>query len=210
MKRERLALVALMLCVAAPAHAQQQAAPDRGTTVARFLSGAAAAFGIHEAGHGAAALSFGARPRIKKIDYAGFPFFAIDHATVSPAKEFVISSAGFWSQHAGSELILSTHPALRHERSPVFKGMLAFNLATSAVYSVAAFGAFGPEERDTRGMAVSLGRSGVSERAIGALVLAPAVLDGYRYLRPDAAWARWASRGMKVLAVVLVVHAREQ
>jgi hypothetical protein len=47
----------------------------------------------------------------------------------------------------------------------------------------------------------------VAEPLVGALVLGPALLDGYRYLRPHASWAKWTSRGLKVAAVVLTVAA---
>jgi hypothetical protein len=63
------------------------------------------------------------------------------------------------------------------------------------------FGA-GPPERDTRGMSRSIG---VNEGAIGVIVMAPAVLDGYRYFNPEARWAKWASRLVKAGSVVLVV-----
>ena len=133
-----------------------------------------------------------AHPRVARIDYGPIPFFAIHHDNVSRRKEFAISSAGFWMQHAGSEWILSARPHLKDERAPFVKGLLAFNLVTSAVYSASAAGRFGPPERDPRSMAVSLGRNGVPEPAIGALVLAPAVLDFYRYEHPEARWAAWA------------------
>ena len=42
------------------------------------------------------------------------------------------------------------------------------------------------------------------EPVVGAFVLAPAVLDGYRYLHPDTRWAKWGSRRAKILSVVLV------
>ena len=45
----------------------------------------------------------------------------------------------------------------------------------------------------------------VNERWIGALVLMPAVLDGIRYLHPDARWAKWLSRGVKLDSVALVL-----
>jgi hypothetical protein len=41
---------------------------------------------------------------------------------------------------------------------------------------------------------------------IGALILAPAVLDAIRYYRPDAKWATWGSRGVKVGMVLLVIR----
>ena len=205
-------VVALLLASLRPALAQEAplppapAANERGTA-ARFLSGAAVAFAIHEAGHIVAGLALDARPRAQRIDYGMIPFFAIHHRPVPPRQEFVISSAGFWAQHAGSEWLLSAHPNLRRERSPLLKGMLAFNLATSAVYAVAAIGKLGPPERDTRGIAISLGQDGASEPAVGLLILGPALLDGYRYLRPEQQWAKWTSRGLKIAGVALVIAA---
>jgi hypothetical protein len=107
-------------------------------------------------------------------------------------------------QHGTSELLLTRRPNLRGEHAPFAKGMLAWNVLASAAYSGAAFARAGPPERDTRGMAVTLG---VPEPCIGALILAPAVLDTVRYLRPQARWARWTSRGAKVAAVLLVAAA---
>jgi hypothetical protein len=40
------------------------------------------------------------------------------------------------------------------------------------------------------------------------MVLAPAVLDAYRFFRPEARWAAWASRGVKAASVVLVIKSR--
>ena len=56
-------------------------------------------------------------------------------------------------------------------------------------------------------MAASLGKNGIPEPVIGLIVLAPAALDGYRYLHPDAKWAKWASRGAKIAAVALTFAA---
>jgi hypothetical protein len=61
----------------------------------------------------------------------------------------------------------------------------------------------GPPERDTRGIAAS---ARVDERWVGALVLAPAVLDAWRYYHPDAKWAVWTSRGVKLGMILLVVR----
>ena len=207
----RFVFIAVLLLAFVPsAQAQdRERAPATPSGTLGLLAGAAIGLGIHEAGHVVAGVAFDARPRLEKIQYGFLPFFAIAHAPVSPRQEFVISSAGFWVQHGGSEWILSRRPGLRAERAPVLKGLLAFNLATSTMYGVAALGRFGPNERDTRGMAVSLGDDGVPEPAIGLLVLGPAVLDGYRYFHPESRWARWASRGAKVLGVVLVAAARD-
>ena len=203
----RAAVLIAMLLAPAAAAAQDPPAPSRTKDVVLLLSGAAAGLGIHEGGHVLAGVSFGARPSLKRINFGPIPFFAIDHQPVTRRREFVISSAGFWVQHAGSEWILTRHPDIRHERRPFLKGVLIFNLATSTLYSVTAFGGIGPEERDTHGMAVSLGRDGVHESAVGMLVLAPALLDGYRVFYPKQAWAKWASRAMKIAAVGLTLGA---
>jgi hypothetical protein len=81
---------------------------------------------------------FAAKPGVKRVDYAGIPFFAITHEPVSRRREFVISSAGFWTQHAIDEWVLASHPSLKHERAPFLKGMLAFNVLASAAYAGAA------------------------------------------------------------------------
>ena len=74
------------------------------------------------------------------------------------------------------------------------KGALAFNILASLGYAALAFAKSGPVERDTRGMADAVR---VDERAIAAIVLAPALLDGYRFFRPETAWVKWASRAVK-------------
>ena len=177
---------------------------SRASSTIRFLAGAAAAFGAHEAGHLTSDLFFDADPRLKRVDFHGIPFFAITHrADVTARQRFVIASSGFWVQHAGSEVILSRSPKLRRERGAIRKGILAFNVLTSAAYAGAAFARTGPDERDTRGMAEG---ARVDERWIGAMILAPAVLDSIRYLDPDAKWAVWTSRVAKVGLVLLVLR----
>jgi hypothetical protein len=172
-----------------------------------FLIGAAAGLGIHEGGHVTFGAALGAGPSVKRISYGPIPFFAINHRPVTRRREFVISSAGLWTQQASAEWVLTRHRRLRDEDAPALKGLLAFHLVVSTMYGVAGFGRIGPPERDTLGIAASLGRRGVSEPAVGALVLAPAVLDGYRYLRPDSAWARWMSRGLKIGGLALTLAA---
>ncbi|HKY23211.1 MAG TPA: hypothetical protein VJM31_18490 [Vicinamibacterales bacterium] len=196
-----LALLAmLLLLTASPVLAQQQSAASK---FGRVLLGGAAGLAIHESGHLVANWAFDEKVVVKKVDYKGMPFFALSHAPdLSPRREYIVSSAGFWAQYLYSEQILTHHPNLKNERSPVRKGLLTFHVATSLVYAGAAFGKTGPIERDTRGMASS---RRLSERWIGALVLAPAVLDAYRYFNPDARWATWAARGTKMGGVLLVI-----
>lgn len=179
-------------------------AESKAATFAKFLGGAAIGFGAHEGGHLVFDAIFDATPGIKKVDFHGLPFFAITHESGLPRhQEFAISSAGFWVQHAGSEWLLSRRPNLRDEHAPVAKGVFAFNVLASVAYSGAAFAKTGPEERDTRGMAAS---SHTDERLIGALILAPALLDAWRYYHPGSGWAAWASRGVKIGLVVLIVR----
>ena len=169
----------------------------------KFLAGGALGLVIHEGGHLIFDVVFDADPSIKGVTFGPFPFFAIMHrGDVSPRREFAISSAGFWMQELSSEWLLTKQPNLRDTSAPVAKGLLAFNVLNSVGYAIVAFARAGPYERDTRGMADSIG---VDERAIGAVILAPAVLDAIRYFKPEARWAKWASRAAKVGSVMLIV-----
>jgi hypothetical protein len=172
----------------------------------KFLAGAGLGLVMHESGHLVFDAIFGADPRIKGVRFGPFPFFAITHRSdLSPRREFAISSAGFWVQDLSSEWILTRRPSIRDAHAPIAKGVLAFNVLNSTGYAMVAFARAGPFERDTRGMAAS---AGVDERAIGALVLAPAVFDAVRYFKPDARWAKWASRAAKAGSVLLVARSR--
>jgi hypothetical protein len=197
-------MISIGLCLAAvrPAVAQEPASPSGSVErVARFFGGAATAFVAHESGHVFFDLVFSADPGIKRVEFHDIPFFAISHDPVSPRQEFVISSAGFWVQEGIDEWLLTTRPALRRSRAPFAKGLLAFNIGASVAYAGAAFARTGPPERDTLGMARS---ARIDERWVGALILAPAVLDGWRYLDPDARWPVWLSRANKAGGVLLV------
>jgi hypothetical protein len=193
------------VALAAPALAQQPnsaTSVNRAAAVGEFLGGAAVGLAAHEAGHLFFDVVFDADPGIKKVDFHGIPFFAITHRNdLSPRREFVVSSAGFWVQNATDEWLLTKRPNLKDEHAPFMKGLLAFNVIASAAYAGAAFAKTGPAERDTRGMASSVD---IDERWIGAMILAPAVLDAWRYFDPDAKWAVWASRAAKVGLVLLV------
>jgi hypothetical protein len=174
--------------------------------VLRFLAGGAAGLVVHEAGHVAAGLALEAGPGFRRLDYGFVPFFAVTHDPVSRRREYVIASSGFLAQHAANEWLIgsaSRDASLRSSPAAFRKGWLAFNLATSAVYTAAALGRVGPPERDTRGMAVHAGDGGVPEPLIGVLVLTPAVLDGIRYAAGDPAWARWSSRAAKAGMLLL-------
>jgi len=203
-------MVAVLSATAGLASAQDTAEqpatpPEKSATssAARFLGGGLAGLVAHESGHLLFDAVFDANPGIKKVSFHGIPFFAITHDSgLSPRKEFVIDSAGFWVQEATNEIILTKRPNLRRESAPFTKGVVAFNVLASAAYAGAAFARTGPDERDTRGMADAIGWK---EPYVGLLILAPAILDAVRYFHPEARWAVWGSRGAKAFSVVLVL-----
>ncbi len=177
---------------------------NRPAAIGGFLGGVVVGLGAHESGHVLFDVIFDADPGLKRVEFHGIPFFAITHKSgLPPRKEFAISSAGFWVQHATDEWLLTRRPRLRHEASPFTKGVFTFNVGVSAMYSIAAFARIGPDERDTLGMAVS---ARVAEPWIGTLILGPAVLDTWRYFDPEARWPVWLSRAMKVGAVLLILR----
>jgi hypothetical protein len=184
----------------APAATAQQNEHHAADTV-KFLTGAAGAFVEHEGDHLLFDLLFDAHPYVASVHLGPVPFFAIAHVQQSPRREFIITSAGFWTQEATSEWLLTRRPHLRDEHAPFDKGAFAFDVLTSIGYGVVALFKAGPYERDTRGMAQSIG---IAEPAIGVIVMAPALLDAYRYFNPDARWAVWASRMVKGSSVLLV------
>jgi hypothetical protein len=198
LNRKPLCWLVLLGFLAAPRPASAQ------KELGAFLAGAAVGLVAHETGHLIVDAAVGADVELKKVNAGPFPFFAITHRPVTAGREFAISSAGFWMQHAGTELILSRRPALRQEHAPFLKGVVAFNVLTSIGYSVAAFAQRGPDERDTRGMAAS---ARIDEPWIGATVLAPALLDGARYYKPDVTWLKWASRAAKAGGALLMIRA---
>lgn len=215
-----LFLAAVALSGTAPARAQDEGGPaapqpqddqaargreeGRAAWIGRFLLGGAAGLGLHEGGHVLFDGVFGVRPVLKKVDFGGIPFVAISHrAGLPPRREFTITSAGFWMQHLSSEIIFARHPRLHDQRAPVVKGILVFNVLASIAYGGAALAKAGPAERDTRAMADALG---VNEAWVGVLVLVPAGLDAWRYFHPEARWAKWLSRGVKVGSVLLVLR----
>jgi hypothetical protein len=208
---ERRLLAVILGLLLLPTHAIAQsddttpAPASRTVDTAKFLSGAALAFLIHEGGHLVFDEAFDAHPQLQWVHFGPVPFFAITPTRPLSARElFTVASAGFWTQEITSDVLQPRHRDLRHEHAPLAKGMLAFDILTSIGYAATAFAQSGPVQRDTRGMAASLD---VPEPAIGALILTPAILEAYRYFRPESRWARWATRIAAAGSVVLVLSA---
>jgi hypothetical protein len=199
---------AALLCVSAAgaAHAQTTNSAARHSarpaTVATFLAGSGLAFVIHEGGHLAFDTIFDAKPHLRAVHFGPLPFFAISPTRSLTARQlFTVASAGFWTQQITTEALLPRAASLRQSHAPFAKGMLAFDIVASIGYATVAFARSGPPERDTRGMAVGLG---VPEPVIGAIVLAPAALEIYRYFSPGSAWAKWAGWAVGAGSVALV------
>ncbi len=177
---------------------------ERRVRLGPMLGGAAAAFGIHEGSHLLFDLAFHASPHLKRVDFHGVPFFAVTpREPLRGRRELIVSSAGFWSQNLTSEWALSRRSRCPSGTTDFQKGVLAFDVVTSAAYGAVALARTGPEERDTRSMAEALG---VSEPWVGAMILAPAGLDAYRYVHPESRWAKWSSRAVKIAMVLLVLR----
>ena len=179
---------------------------SRTVSTLSFLGGAAAGLLAHEGGHLLFDVAFDADPGFRRVEFSGIPFFAVTHRDgLSPRREYAISAAGFWVQTAAAEWVLTRRAQLRHENGAFAKGLLGWSVSSSAVYAAAAFGTFGPPERDTRGMAES---RAVAEPWIGLMLLVPAVCDTWRYFDPAARWPRWLSRAAKIGLVLLVMTPR--
>src|SRR5690349_7626895 len=81
-------------------------ADERTEDALTFVAGAAAAFGLHEAGHLTFDEIFRADPRISAVHYGPIPFFAISpRPSTAGRKLYAIATAGFWTQMATSELL---------------------------------------------------------------------------------------------------------
>jgi len=183
---------------------EKQEHHQSGLRVFKFLGGAALGLAAHESGHLTMDLALGSDPYFKGVNAGPIPFFAISYRNPQPPRgRYAIASAGFWVQHGMSEWILTRSPDLRHKDASVAKGVLAFHIVCSLVYTTGALGQIGPNERDTLGMANS---QRINERWVGVAVLAPAALDTYRFFHPRSRWAPWASRAVKLALLAALLR----
>lgn len=172
---------------------------------AKFFQGAFVALAGHEMGHVIANFAVGADPYLKSVNYGPIPFFTIEPGRkLNNREHYITASAGFNSQHIINEWLLTEHPNLKDEDEPFLRGMAGFNFWLTVGYAATAFAGTGPPERDTKGMADSLGWN---ERWVGVMILVPTALDTYRYKHPDAKWAVTASRASKLLIIGLALAA---
>ena len=192
------AVVALMLLGGARRAAADEADFRRFTDYLWLLGGAAAGFVTHETGHLITDYTLDTHPTFVAVKSGPFPFFAIQPNRLTPQKRYATAMAGFATQGLYSEIILGVDPWIREHPRPFLKGMLLFHVARSVGYAVTAFAGTGPPQSDVNAMALG---SGWPSWAIGLMVLAPAVLDVYRYFVPDSGWAPQLSIASKLTIV---------
>ncbi|MCE5313666.1 MAG: hypothetical protein ABFD49_01255 [Armatimonadota bacterium] len=173
----------------------------------KFFQGAAIGFLGHESGHLIANCALNTHLYLKSVNYGPIPFFTIEPGKpLNHREHYITASAGFNAQNIINECILTQHPNLSAEDEPTLKGIASFNFWLAAGYAASAFTKTGPDERDTKGMADSLGWN---ERWIGVMILVPTALDTYRYKHPDAKWAVTASRLSKLAMIALALDAED-
>src|SRR6478752_5295282 len=90
------------------------------------------------------------------------------------------------SPRISSELSLGLTPHLRERRQAYLKGFLALDIGLSLGYGITALAGIGPPQSDVNTMARGLG---IPTWPIGIALVAPALVDIYRYLVPDSRWA---------------------
>ena len=173
----------------------------------KFFEGAFIGFLGHESGHIITNSAMNTDLYLKSVNYGPIPFFTIEPGRpLTNHEHYITASAGFNAENIINEFILSSHPNLMKEDKPFLKGLTAFNFWLNIGYAATAFAGTGPDERDTKGMADSLGWN---EHWIGAMILVPTALDTYRYKHPDAKWAVWASRLSKLYMIGLAAKAQD-
>jgi hypothetical protein len=182
-----------------------------------FAGGALSALTFHELGHVLANLAYGNVPGVSGILYAkAIPWFVIDpHLTLRDGVYYkrdgsvfqgggrgyyVINTAGFMVQNLGSEIVLSTHPRLLHDRAPFAKGLLWMNMLLSIGYSTASFVGAEDPHGDISGGAR---HSGYPRQLIAGMVLANGTLDLFRFFFPDNQMLPWLSRTSKAMLLGL-------
>jgi hypothetical protein len=183
------------------------ARPNRrwGGNPGQYFSGAFVGLLSHETGHLIANYAQDTDPFLMSVHYGFIPFFTIEPGRhLTNHEHYLTSSAGFNAQHLVNEWLLVKHPHLSDEDEPFLRGLATFNFWLTMGYAATAFARTGPNERDTKGMADSLGWN---ETYVGLLILAPTILDTYRYKHPDCKWARTASRLSKLLVIGLAAKA---
>ena len=164
-----------------------------------FFLGAASGFVAHEMGHMFTDFILGKSVNFVPVQLGPFPFFAIQPCcNLTRQEQYAVASAGFMVQYVNSELILWISPRIRSQRHAFLKGVLALDIGLSIGYAISAFlpDGIAPAQSDTGTMARALG---IPQWQVGLMILAPAMVDIYRYLVPTSVWAPWVGVQSKLL-----------
>lgn len=171
--------------------------------------GATSGFVGHELGHVIADVQTFHHPTFHGTKTGPFYFFAIQPCcgTLSNAEEYFIASAGLTVNNVASEIILQTLPDIRSRHSPFLKGVLLVDVGLSVGYAISGFVQSArpqgfPAQSDVGSMSRALG---AQPWQVGLMVLAPAVVDTYRYFFPHSYWAPWVSLESKLLMTGVVL-----
>ena len=101
-----------------------------------FLGGLAVGLAAHESGHLLFDVIFDADPASGASSTTASRSSPLRTSRdCRRRQEFVISSAGFWVQHATNEWLLTRRPNLRSEGSAFTKGVFAFNVRRVGDYA---------------------------------------------------------------------------
>jgi hypothetical protein len=162
-----------------------------------FATGALTGFVSHELGHIITDVILRKSISFAEVHLGPFPFFAIQPCcNLSSRDLYVISSAGFWVQDVGSEVILSLAPEIRSQHQAFAKGILMLDITLSLGYAITGFIGTGPAQSDVSSMARALR---IPSWQVGIGLAVPALIDMYRYFVPHSRWAPYASIQGKLL-----------
>ena len=171
----------------------------RAPLLVAFLAGGAVGLAAHESGH---LLLHGVLRRRSGLRQGRVPRHPVlrDHPQrICRRARSSRSSAGFWVQQATNEWLLTPRPHLRDERAPFAKGVFAFNVLASVALCRRGVRA----HRTDRARHARHGDVVANRRAVDRRVsCSPASSIRWRYFHPDARWAVWASRAVKVGGVL--------
>ncbi|MEO6953361.1 MAG: hypothetical protein ABI321_16290 [Polyangia bacterium] len=171
--------------------------------------GATSGFVGHELGHIVTDLMTLHHPTFHTTKTGPFYFFAIQPCCgpLSHAEEYAIASAGLVVNDLSSELILSISPRIRSRHAPFMKGVLLVDIGLELGYAISGFVQSAhpkgfPDQSDVASMSRALG---VSPWRVSLSVMAPALIDLYRYFVPRSSFVPWVGIQSKVFMAGLVL-----
>lgn len=171
--------------------------------------GAASGFVGHELGHIVTDFMTLHHPTFHATKTGPFYFFAIQPCCgdLSHAEEYAIASAGLVVNDLSSELILQISPRIRSRHAPYMKGVLLADIGLELGYAISGFIQSAhpkgfPAQSDVGSMSRALG---VAPWRVSLSVMAPALIDLYRYFVPRSSFMPWVGIQSKMFMAGLVI-----